>query len=169
MLLDSIDEAMVIITIHHFYSIIFKFLWILSRMVSDNGQSMKQKTLINLCSLFSATAKSSSPLKRSIPLVVNTFRSFPHSWLITGFVTRVTWQVPLLVEQTLPTLPEHLSSPQVFSGFHVTGSLVLCEMFCRSLFVVLSVFFWPLCCLSFFDLQIQITPLVSSNSSSTHD
>jgi hypothetical protein len=24
--------------------------------------------------------------------------------------------------------------------------------------------FWPLCCLSFFDLQLQITPLVSSNS-----
>jgi hypothetical protein len=29
----------------------------------------------------------------------------------------------------------------------------------------LSFFFWPLCCLSFFDLQIQITPLASSNSS----
>jgi hypothetical protein len=25
--------------------------------------------------------------------------------------------------------------------------------------------FWPLCCLSFFDLRIMITPLVSSNSS----
>jgi hypothetical protein len=24
--------------------------------------------------------------------------------------------------------------------------------------------FWPLCCLSFFDLQLHITPLVSSNS-----
>jgi hypothetical protein len=28
----------------------------------------------------------------------------------------------------------------------------------------LSFFFWPLCCLSFFDLRILITPLVSSNS-----
>ena len=36
-------------------------------------------------------------------------------------------------------------------------------MFCRSLFVLLSFFFWPLCCLSF-DLRILITPLVSSNS-----
>jgi hypothetical protein len=27
------------------------------------------------------------------------------------------------------------------------------------------VLFWPLCCLSFFDLQLQITHLVSSNSS----
>ena len=37
-------------------------------------------------------------------------------------------------------------------------------MFCRSLYVLLYFFFWPLCCLSF-DLRILITPLVSSNSS----
>jgi hypothetical protein len=59
-----------------------------------------------------------------VPLVVNTSRSFPLSWLITGFVTRLTRRVPL-VEQELPTLPEHLSSPQVFSGVRVTRSLVL--------------------------------------------
>ena len=50
----------------------------------------------------------------------------------------------------------------VFSGVRVTRSLVLGVMFCRSLFVLLSFFFWPLCCLSF-DLRIPITPLVSSN------
>ena len=38
-------------------------------------------------------------------------------------------------------------------------------MFCRSLFVLLYFFFWPLFCLFFFDIQILITPLVSSNSS----
>ena len=38
-------------------------------------------------------------------------------------------------------------------------------MFCRSLFVLLSFFIWPLCCLSFFDLRIPIAPLVSSSSS----
>ena len=43
--------------------------------------------------------------------------------------------------------------------------LVLCVMFCRSLFVLLSFFFWSLCFLSFFDLRILINPLVSSNSS----
>jgi hypothetical protein len=37
-------------------------------------------------------------------------------------------------------------------------------MFCRSLFVLFCFFFWPLCRL-LFDLQILITPLVSSNSS----
>ena len=36
-------------------------------------------------------------------------------------------------------------------------------MFCRSLFVLL--YFWSLCWLSFFDLRILITLLVSSNSS----
>jgi hypothetical protein len=30
-----------------------------------------------------------------VPLVVNTSRSFPHSRLITGFVTRLTQRVPL--------------------------------------------------------------------------
>ena len=40
-----------------------------------------------------------------------------------------------------------------------------CVVFCRSLFVLLSFFFWPLRCLSFFDLRILITTLVSSNSS----
>ena len=37
-------------------------------------------------------------------------------------------------------------------------------MFCRSLFVLLYFFFWPLCSLFFFDIRILITPLVSSNS-----
>ena len=53
-----------------------------------------------------------------VPLVVNTSRSFPRSWLITGFVTRLTRRVSLM-EQELPTLPEHLS------GVRVTRSLVL--------------------------------------------
>ena len=38
-------------------------------------------------------------------------------------------------------------------------------MFCSSLFFLVSFFFWPLCCVFFFDLGILITPLVSSNSS----
>ena len=50
-----------------------------------------------------------------VALVVNTSRSFPHSRLITGFVTRLTRQMPL-VKQELPTLPDHLSLPSVFSG-----------------------------------------------------
>jgi hypothetical protein len=53
---------------------------------------------------------------------------FPHSWLITGFVTRLPRRVPL-EEQELHTLPEYLSSPPVFSGVQVTRSLVLCVCF----------------------------------------
>ena len=67
-------------------------------------------------------------------------RSFPHSRLITGFVTRLTRRVSL-VEQELLTLPEHLSSPPVFSGVHVTRYLVLyvcfverCLSFCTFCF-----------------------------------
>ena len=55
--------------------------------------------------------------------VVNVSRSFPHSWLITGFAIRVARRV-LLMEQELFTLPEHLSSPPGFSGVRVTRSLV---------------------------------------------
>jgi hypothetical protein len=53
---------------------------------------------------------------------------------------------------------------KVFSGVCVARSLVFRVVLCRSLFVILSFFFWPLCCLSF-DLRILLTSLVSSNSS----
>ena len=76
----------------------------------------------------------------NVPLVVNTSRFFPHSRLITGFVTRLTRRVPQ-VEQELVTLSEHLSSPSVFTGVRVTRSLVLyvcfvdrCLSFCTFYF-----------------------------------
>jgi hypothetical protein len=53
-----------------------------------------------------------------------------------GFVKR---RVPL-VEQELPTHPEHLCSPSIFSGVRVPCSLVFCVVSCRSLFVLLSFF-----------------------------
>jgi hypothetical protein len=62
-----------------------------------------------------------------VALVVNTSRPFPHSWLITGFVTRLARRVPL-VDQELLTLPR-LSSTPVFNGVSVTRSLVLCVCF----------------------------------------
>jgi hypothetical protein len=93
-----------------------------------------------------------------VPLVINNSRSFPHSRFITGFVTRLTRRVSL-VEQELLTLPEHLSSPSVFSRIRVSRSLVLYVCF-----VDRRLFFWPLCCL-FFDIRILITPLVSPTTS----
>ena len=63
-----------------------------------------------------------------VPFVVSTSRSFPHSWLITGVVTRLRRRVPL-VDQELLTLSERLSSPPVFSEVRVTRTLVLCVCF----------------------------------------
>jgi len=61
-----------------------------------------------------------------------------------------------LVEQELLTLPGHLSSPPVFSGIRVTGSLVLCVCFVdRCLFF--CTFSFGRCSLFFFDILIQIT------------
>ena len=66
-----------------------------------------------------------------------------------------------LLEQELLTLPEHMSSPSVFNGGWLVGwggrSLVLCVMFCRSLFV-----FFPLAIV----LSVILWSTVSSNTSS---
>jgi hypothetical protein len=76
----------------------------------------------------------------------NTSWSFPHSWIITGFLTRLTLQVPQ-VEQKLFIFPEHLSSPPLFYWRSCYSTFSFMCMICRSLFVFLYFFFWPLCCL----------------------
>ena len=88
--------------------------------------------------------------------------SFPHSWLITGLVTRLT-RVSL-VEQELRILPEHMSSTSVFGGGRVTWSLALyaCFVDCCLSFCPFS---FGRCYLFFVDRRILITPLVSSTSS----
>ena len=43
------------------------------------------------------------------------------------------------------------------------------QSFCRSLFVLLSLFFWSLYYLSLFDSRLLITPLVSSDSYFSHN
>ena len=68
------------------------------------------------------------------------------------------------MKQELFTLSEHLSSPPVFSGIRCY-SICRCRcMLCRSLFVLLSFSFCPLCCLFFCHLRILITRLEFSNS-----
>ena len=61
---------------------------------------------------------------RYASLVLITSRSFSHSWLITGLVSRLTRRVPLVKQ-------EHslFRSTPVFSVVRVTPSLVLCVMF----------------------------------------
>jgi hypothetical protein len=69
-----------------------------------------------------------------------------------------------LVGQELLTLQSTRAHLSFFSVVPVAQSLVICVEFCWLLFVLL---FWALYCLSFFDLQILINPLVSSNQLST--
>ena len=61
-----------------------------------------------------------------VPLVVNICRSFPHSWLINGFVTRLSRRVPLVscAETAYPSAAPEVTP--VISGVRVTRSLVLC-------------------------------------------
>ena len=87
-----------------------------------------------------------------------------HSCLSTGFVTRLTRRVTTSGAGTA-----HPSGAPEFTTGFLWGSCYsifsfIC-MFCRSLFVLLYFFVWPLCCLFFFDIRILITPLVSSNYS----
>ena len=51
----------------------------------------------------------------------------------------------------------------VFSVVTVTRSLVSFVILCKSVFVFLFFVFQLMCCLSFFDIRLLITPLVSSN------
>jgi hypothetical protein len=78
------------------------------------------------------------------PPVISTSRSCPHSWFIPGFVTRLTWRVPL-VKHELLTLPEHLSSPPGINGVRVSRSFVLYVLFCRSVVCPFSFVHCVLC------------------------
>ena len=74
--------------------------------------------------------------------------SFPHTRLITGFVTILTRRVAL-VEQGLLTLPDHLSSTSVFSEVGVTRFLALYVCFVDRCLSFCTFIFRPLYCLSF--------------------
>jgi hypothetical protein len=68
-------------------------------------------------------------------IVVIRMWSFPHSSLITGFVSKVTRGVPH-TEKELLNLSEHMCSPSVVKGFLLLY-IVFFVVFCRSLFVLL--------------------------------
>ena len=81
-----------------------------------------------------------------VPLVVNTSWSFPHSRLVTGFVTRLIRRMQQ-VDQELLTLQEHLSSLPILSGFVLLDlqlymyvlQIVVCPFVLFHLVIVLSV------------------------------
>ena len=70
-----------------------------------------------------------------------------------------------LVKQKLLTRLKLLSSPLVFIGVRVVGSLVFCVVFCRSMVVLVLLAIALSVLLRFTDSDYPITPLVSSNSS----
>jgi hypothetical protein len=78
-----------------------------------------------------------------VPLVVSTLRSFPHSWLITGFICGVTRWVSL-VELQLLSDPVYLGSTSILSGVRFARFVSFCMVF----FVdrCFSFSFWTLCC-----------------------
>ena len=84
------------------------------------------------------------------------------SWQNTIHKGDIMSKIDKIIKQKLLALPEYLHSPPMFGEVRVTRYLVLCVILYRSL---LSCFFCPLRCMSFFDLRILLTPLVSSNSS----
>jgi len=77
-----------------------------------------------------------------VPFVVSTSRSFPRSWLITGFVTILTRRVSL-VEEELLTLPEHLGSRFVLLDLYLymyVLQIFVCPFVLFLLAIVLCVF-----------------------------
>ena len=96
-----------------------------------------------------------------VPLVVNTSRWFPRSWFITGFLTTLTRRYSLVVQE-LFNLPEHLSSPPIFSGVHVTRSVVLCVCFVDRCLYFCP--FWVSHCVLRFTDSVYAFGIFTSNS-----
>ena len=107
------------------------------------------ETKVNLPKALATIVDFAYPLCSMLPKTFNylTFQSFDHesTW----------WSGSCLSFRSTPGF--------LWGSCYLIFSFIC--MFCRSLFVLLYFFFWPLCCLFFFDIRILTTPLVSSNSS----
>jgi hypothetical protein len=88
---------------------------------------------------------------------ITTSRSFPHSWLITGFVTRFNTTGATSEAGTANPSRAPEFTPDLLWGSCYLIFSFMC-MFCWSLFSLLYFFIWPSCCL-FFDLRILVTSL----------
>jgi len=122
----GVNEAIVIVIIHPLY------LWFLSGFpryrVPANKEATELRVPFGKVESFTVATMTWLNAMDYLCHKINTSRSFPHSWLITRFVTRWTRRVSL-VEQELLTLLEHQCSLLVFSGARVTRILVLCLCF----------------------------------------
>ena len=88
-------------------------------------------------------------IKNFMVVIVMQSTMIENSWILKKMQScrngEYTHKRVPLVEQGLLTSHEHLSSTPGFSWVLVTRSLVLCVMFCRSLFVILSFFSFGHC------------------------
>ena len=80
----------------------------------------------------------------------------PHVLLFHTVIPKTTFMKQWITND-IPILIDHVTQYIPYEFFFFS---FMC-MLCTSLFVLS--YFWPLCCLSFFDLRILITPLVYSN------
>ena len=83
-----------------------------------------------------------------IPFIVITMRPSPHLWLVTGFVSRVTWRV-LLVEQELLSLSELLISPRFFCEVRVAAEILVFSVMFSLSFVIFLLTILLSACLRF--------------------
>ena len=93
---------------------------------------------------------------------------FSHSCTLFHIYYRVCNQINTTGVTSGAGTTYHSEAPEFTPGFQWGSCFSIFSfmcMFCRSLFVHLYFFFWPLCCLLFFDIRILIAHLVSSNSS----
>ena len=133
-----------------------KYLWVTNNVSSYTLQSspMSYESELPMKSSYMLTRKEKKTLfLESIIICSNIIEIKYHCWIISpvlqGFVLRILLVTHLtrltrsvsLVEQELLTLPEHPSSPPVFSRVRVTRSLVLyvcfvdrCLSFCTFTF-----------------------------------
>jgi hypothetical protein len=110
----------------------------------DGGLLLTRK-LVNQWFLVIKLKWTLQKFQQKTPFVVITIWPFPHSWLITGFVTRVTRRSHIWNRNCFPVW--------IHTGFSRVGvarSLVFCAMFCSSLFI-----FFP-----FFLLAIALSVLL---------
>ena len=127
------------------------------KYVDEKNNRQIQERQRKLCSLICFTVSDNfSEIFKYFIVIFSAGTSHFRQYYRSATFVRLTRWVPL-VKRELLTIPKHLSSPPVFSGVRVTRSLVLCVCFVGLCFSFSTFFFWPLCCLSFFDLRIMIT------------
>jgi hypothetical protein len=88
-----------------------------------------------------------------------------HVWVKssdTDNILNVIWNLLLFTTLSIYQITHEFTLGFYWGSWYSIFSFMC--MFCRSLFVLLFIFFRPLCCLFFFHIRILTIPLLSSNS-----